>query len=65
MLSSVGLPRDGQLDVTSDLSVAVASSAVDFALGATFVAVLLSVSVFGVLAVKAPRDGRDVICPAL
>lgn len=54
MLGGVGFPGDGQLYVAAYLTVAIAGGAVDFALGAAFAAVLLAVSVFGVLAVKAP-----------
>lgn len=60
MLSGVGLPGDGELDVASDLAVTVASGAVDFALGATFIAVLLPVAVFRMLAVEAPKVSMDV-----
>ena len=54
VLGGVGLRGDGELDVASDLAVAIACGAVDFTLGPALTAVLLSVSVFGVLAVEAP-----------
>lgn len=43
---SVGLPCNGELDIASDLTGAIASGAVHLALGSAFVAVLLSMAVF-------------------
>ena len=60
MLGGISFPRDGKLDVTSDLPMAVAGCAIHFTLGAALGAVLLAMAVFRVLAVKAPRASKSV-----
>ena len=53
VLERVNLPRDGELNVAPDLTLAVAHGAVDFSLGIALLAVGLTVTVFGMVAIKA------------
>ncbi len=54
VLGSVRLPRDRQLDEAADVAATLARGAVHLALGSAFIAVLLAVAVFAVLAIETP-----------